>query len=460
MALNFDTRLAPVQPDELYELANCVLQADEADESDWIEWKSGIDDTNGKLGFSIARQILGMSNRMPETARRNCKGLGYIFLGLEPGSVSDFLKLDPSDLANAVDPYLGSNGPTWQHHYLEIYKKDVLAIIVSAPQPGDKPYPLRKTYDKYQDGVIFVRKIGKTEPANSGDIDNLSQRNLGTRLELSVSLIEIQPIPWFEDSSIKAAIEQMARAKREAMLQKAHSHTKDTPPDNSLGGHVAGLIGSLLGPEERTLEQFEKEVNQWEGQWREQASLYWLRKYVDSGYGVYSCRLENLTERNFCDIRVILNIYGAKAFQEDDLPAPQLPQRPLSYGNPGLMGKISPAVLHPLPIANLGPSFSPSTIYIENSKDYSLLEWYPGDLRPKDEIQSQDFFVIVDSREGRDRLTGNWEATAKDTDGVDGGALDLCAADAPVAFDDIDHELETAGSWAAALRSSTDARER
>lgn len=456
MALNFDTRLTPTRPGELYELANCVLKAGETDESDWIEWKSRLDDETEKIGFQIARQILGMSNRMPESAKRNCEGLGYVFFGLEPGLVHGFPKLDPSELTNAVDPYVGSNGPSWQHHYLDIDNLDVLAIIVSAPQPGDKPHPLRKRYDKYQDGAIFVRKNGKTEPAKSGDIDNLSQRNLGTRLKLSVSLDDAQPIPWFEESSVKAAIVRMARGKCESMLQKAHRFRKSPPPNNALGGNIAELVGGLLGPEERSLEQFEREVHEWQEQWCEQASNYWLRKYIDSGYGVFSCRLENLTERNFSNVRVILNVYGARIVQDDDILEPRLPQRPLNYGQPSWMSKISPTILQPLPVANLNVVYSPSTIYVENLGDHSYLEWDAGDLRPKDILQSEDFFVIVDSREGRDKLAGYWEATATSTDGVNEGALDLCAADAPVAFDDIDHELETAGSWTEALRSSAD----
>jgi hypothetical protein len=52
----------------LRRLVAAIVDADEHDELDWVEWKSALDLTTKHGCFHIARAVLGMSNRMPERA--------------------------------------------------------------------------------------------------------------------------------------------------------------------------------------------------------------------------------------------------------------------------------------------------------------------------------------------------------------------------------------------------------
>ena len=84
MPINLDTRAAIRHPD-LVRVVHAVVDADEHDEADWIEWKSDLDLSTKRGCFSVARTILGMANRAPASASLACEGLGYIVVGAEPG---------------------------------------------------------------------------------------------------------------------------------------------------------------------------------------------------------------------------------------------------------------------------------------------------------------------------------------------------------------------------------------
>lgn len=97
--LDIDTSRPLKQVAQLQSLVDAVLRADPTDESHWVEWKSDLDvvachDDRGQL----ARHVLGMANRTPETANRTAGGYGYILVGVEPGALGGTALPDPADL--------------------------------------------------------------------------------------------------------------------------------------------------------------------------------------------------------------------------------------------------------------------------------------------------------------------------------------------------------------------------
>lgn len=185
MAVIIDNSRALRTPDELTSLVQAVIQALPSDELDWIEWKIGMDLGGKATQGTIARHILGMANRKPEDAQVHMQGCGYLILGAEPGNLCGITAVDPAQLSRGVQSYLGAEGPTWSHHYVQEESHTVLVITVERPQAGHRIFTLQKEFSitspkgeakTYMAGTIFIRYPGRTETARPGDIRALEER--------------------------------------------------------------------------------------------------------------------------------------------------------------------------------------------------------------------------------------------------------------------------------------------
>jgi hypothetical protein len=157
-------------------LVEAVLNASENDESDWIEWKSGLDLRGKETQGTLARHILGMANRRPEHAARYAAGCGYIIVGAEPGRCAGVAEVDPAVLSQGMHPYLGAEGPGWAAQYVNRDGVSVLVVSVEPPRPGNRIFTLRKEFPKYLAGTVFVRRQGSTGQAGPDDIRALEDR--------------------------------------------------------------------------------------------------------------------------------------------------------------------------------------------------------------------------------------------------------------------------------------------
>lgn len=178
MSLRFDTSKAPRTPRELHDLVSAVGQAAAEDEGEWIEWKSTLDLGAKETRVTLARHIIGMANRRTGEAARFAEGIGYILIGIEPGSRYGVSPVDFADLERGIYSYLGPHGPRWTASYDTDGGAPVLIIAVAPPQDGDPIQTLHKDFGNYRAGDIFVRKLASTEKADAGDLDYLAQRRV------------------------------------------------------------------------------------------------------------------------------------------------------------------------------------------------------------------------------------------------------------------------------------------
>jgi Putative DNA-binding domain len=176
VAISIDTSSALRAPHELAQLVSAIVAASPNDETDWLEWKSGMALGQKETQVTIARHILGMANRRVADARRQVGGCGHIVIGVEPGSLSGVTEVDPADLDQAVQAYLGSGGPSWSAAYVGSGEASVLVITVEPPTEGDRIRTLQRQYQPYLAGAIFVRRQGRTVPALPDDVEALEDR--------------------------------------------------------------------------------------------------------------------------------------------------------------------------------------------------------------------------------------------------------------------------------------------
>lgn len=184
MVLTIDTSRALRTPDQVLSLIRAVYEAAPEDESRAIEWKSAyVDLTSTEASFALGRAILGLANRPVAVAAASFEGVGYVLVGVEPGSLNGQQVPDSAELLNAVHRYTGHGWPYWDARTLTLDGVTVLVVTVEPPHEGDRIALLQKSYQPVPgklvpEGTIFIRQPGATERATRIDVEMLQDRLL------------------------------------------------------------------------------------------------------------------------------------------------------------------------------------------------------------------------------------------------------------------------------------------
>lgn len=184
VVLSIDTSRALRTPNQVLSLIHAVLEAAPEDESRSIEWKSAYADlTSTEASFAIGRAILGLANRPVAVAAASFEGVGYVLVGVEPGSLEGQQVPDSAELLNAIHRYTGHGWPYWDARTLTFNDVRVLVVTVEPPHDGDRIALLQKSYQPPKgplvlEGTIFVRRPGATERASRAELEMLQDRLL------------------------------------------------------------------------------------------------------------------------------------------------------------------------------------------------------------------------------------------------------------------------------------------
>ena len=432
----------PLSDARIGALAEEIRDGTIAIEADWVEWKRSLDFSTAEGRFPLPKNVLGMANRMPEIALRNLGGYGYILVGVELGSIVGVDPVDPAQLHDWIDPYIGAMGPGWRLRYVTVDDKTVAVIEIDPPRPGDPVHALRKECRSFQRGTIFVRKNGKTHSADDQDVANLVQRAKGARLDLDLLLIGAERMSWFDRTAVEAEISRIADRSRGSQLEQARDYSTAGNPKNTRA-HAASLAMAMAYREERrSLDEYGSEVDEWHADWTHNAPQHWVENYMLAGHGVYSLRLRNLTDQNFASVEVRLRIEGVQV--EDDLPpaAVELPERPRRYARGTSLldiASLNRGVL--MPRIDFPTSFDPPEFSVIHQDDAVEVVWGAGHLRPAESVDSAELFILVDAPQDSSHLAIAWSATSTSVDGVIKGVLEVPFAAHPTSLDDIGHDL-------------------
>ena len=470
MALDIGTDLALRGLNDLRRLLDAVVSADEHDEVDWIEWKSTLD-LSGKDGcFTIARTILGMANRSPDSASLACEGLGYIVVGAAPGSVDGIQSVDPAHLDARIDAYLGgADGPRWTPTYVAHDESTVLMVTVEAPRLGDPIFSLRKEFDVYPSGAVFVRKKGRTVRANAEDMDALQRRLLAkppaTGSEIDVRAVGDVPLSWVDPAAIEPSIEQWVGEWRDGLVRDARRTDQAQRSDETDDDHLDGLMGAgdvyrrfldqqdslirkmqqansfsrFAEEDSRTLEEFIDQVDRWAEDAIEAASAGLPGRYVAVGNGVIAFEIENLGTRFLPDVE--LEVYfafeNARGFDEEP-ESRRIPRPPRPFGEPKPIMDLSSGLFSPHLSAPLLAPFDSGVGRRTWVEDGSIkVRFHVGDLRPHAADTSDEVYVFLTERPEGGVLSGTWSATLRDQDGLLTGQVEVPVRDEPVDVSDL-----------------------
>jgi hypothetical protein len=467
MAIEIDTSRDLRGVSDLQALVAAVVAAHEHDESDWLEWKLDLELSTKEGCLAVARNVLGMANRQPDRAAIHCGGLGFVVVGAAPGTLSGINSVDPADLSQSVDPYLGgAAGPRWTPTVVSVGGKSVLVATVEAPHQGDPIFTLRRATQKYQAGTIFVRKHGRTVPADADDIDALQARlvaRLPSGAELEVSLLGEEPLSWIDLDTARTEIDAWIDQQHAAMVEEARAvamrredsaarrtsgFTVDSlgnapgtsmgalrpflAGDPSLPSRLVAMGGFLSQPDSRTLEDYISQVDAWRDETRETANRVVPERYFSLGHGALQIRVSNLSRRFLEDVEVNVDLPWEGVTIIDQQPGSVgLPVRPRPFGE----SSPSPIMRATTSLTSIpylgGITVPPPPRRAQKVNDRSRVRFRIGNLRQSAIEDSETIYLFGINRPGIGVVVAQWTATIRVPDEVLNGVCEIRIARDP-----------------------------
>lgn len=449
---------------EVGRLVAAVISAEPHDEADWIEWKSDLDLGSHEGQGTLARHILGLANRDPDNALRAARGCGYVLVGVEPGACPGLVPIDPADLEPRIQPFLGEDGPTWQPLWVREGERHVLVVVVDPPAHGDPIHTLRRPFGKYDDGDVFVRRMGATHRANSTEIQRLvaRTRNAAEAGRLDVELVSIEaskvmPLdcsPRVVNSWLDRQRSQLLQPLEEYLAAEAAeqdaSEVEDDGPDEAsrtihpaLGATFASsisrlaeqarlaneIVGRVRKPEDRSPAKYREQVESYLDRAAEVLEHVAADRHISEGVCRIELAVRNASDYPFRDVEVELYIPGEGVHATAELSNERLPRPPRPWGDRWvepysqlLGGTVVPPGITESLIRGIQPQYFGPTLDIENHGSATLI--FPSvDLAPRSARALDEFNLIVPAGLAGRELAARWTARSTSVPGVVEGAL-------------------------------------
>lgn len=413
---DIDTTRAMRTDDELRMLVEAIHGSPAGtQETNWVEWKNGLDLTKAAGRFAVAKAILGFANRAVEQAQLACEGVAYMVVGVEPGAAAGVGAVDHAELGQAIKTYV--NGARWTPFYVSFEGVTVLVIVIEPPRAGDPIHTLQKTYNdgaKYNAaaGTVFHRGTAHTEPAGAGEIEMLSRRLVqGTQKpELDLALrCTAQPI-----TRIGVEQEQLEDwlRRREAFIRANSGKPPDRPPPRPkpqpnparprwAADYAYGALSSYTDPlasmrryaDPKDAEEFEERVKDYLAKMRDLLLDNVVRVIVqDDDLNTVHFVVGNETDDPMSGVQLTVRIpksgllvYTSPPRVDDLPPRPKWPDFLDSMRENAYAGITRAQV----------PDFFPHGGAVEEKGDVFEVTWDVGDLRPQQEADGYTLTVVA-----------------------------------------------------------------
>ncbi|MGD1282045.1 hypothetical protein ACKUUI_02350 [Mycobacterium seoulense] len=396
-------------PDELRSLVEAIFNSPpNAQETNWLEWKSSLDLGTAEGRFTVAKAILGFANRSVEQAHLKCAGVAYMVVGVEPGEALGVTPVDHATLGQRIKTY--ADGPRWTPHYVPFSGVEVLVIVVEPPRPGDPAHALQKAFSNnksgYYEGTVFHRGTAHTEPAGKREIQMLGERLLHGARQPDLDLVlraAAEPL-----TRLNAGREQvddwLARHERYVRSNSGAPPPPPPPPpqepktpferfagmsglSSSIG--TAFMAGMYASPKDR--EEYNRRVKNYVAKVRRGLFGNIVKSIVRSDYKnkVY-CAVGNLTDDPVAGVQFTVIIPRSKLLVfTSPPPVDQLP--PLPKWPDEIRDRMTNVPLSALP---QDYDFDPHGGLVTETTEAFEVTWDIGDLRPGEWSQALEFTVV------------------------------------------------------------------
>ena len=287
------------RPSERLALVEYVAGSPSLQENEHLEWKSGYDLSRRPDAGKVAKQLIGFSNRDPMRAKRLVGGYGYVLLGVEAGAVRGVPVWDSADIESWLSRFVPSE-LVYDIHYVKAMGADVLFLEADPPRAGDAIFCLQaSTGDgdiNLTEGTIYVRRGGKTEPANATEIAMLTERAKsggdGTELDLDV-VVASQDLSVLEPQSLLTPV-------RERWVERERGRLMEPVPTNSFLPFTPGESRSPAEYEEQVEAHLAEIVANW--------PTFALSQHVVHSKPSLALAIANRTDENFESVVVEITV--------------------------------------------------------------------------------------------------------------------------------------------------------
>jgi hypothetical protein len=379
--------------DRLALVKSIVSQRAGTSEPEWVEWKLHPDLKPAEARFAVAKFILGAANRDPAKASQYAEGWAYFVLGAEPGNHAGTRSHDSATIQDWLEPYVGgAAGPLWDVHAVLAQGKTVLVFSVNPPAAGVGPVVLHQAFANFHEGSIFIRKLGKTEPANAHDISMLVKRATPiSQLGLVVTAVasELKMI----DAS-EPAFQDWRKLEYERIAQEWNNR------------------GRSIGILDKRQDEYVEEVNKYLARADEAFLGRLQRARLKAKGNAVRIAVQNPTDENIRDVVVTIHLpkNWIAAFDCGDIPGPAWPSTPSPQRD--ILRPTMPYAPELMPRATL-PKEPRS---IRRGADSLTVAFASFDLRPQSETQREFYAFPASGDDGPRSLL--WNATATNIGGV------------------------------------------
>lgn len=413
VALNIDTSRQLRSPRQLLSLVEAVFAAEPSDEKPYLEWKSALPLGKSEKAShaSIGRCIIGMANRTAAASSVHFGGCGYMVIGIEPGTVSGIEMPDPAMFEDWVNRYVGVDGPVWAVDTVTFHDHTVLVVVIDPPARGDRIHTMRTTYDSWDRGTIFVRKLGRTEKAEPGDIRQLEERLLaGTaagpaRLEgVDVRMSQLRCVRVLDGSA----------ERRDAAVEAAKASLVQLPePNQTAANRIVVATLDTYPLQERS--RYKRESAEYLTSYQRHAVQGAVRAAVATLEGRIWLQIDNDTDLALEDAQVRLQLPdGVSAFEDrtdvDDV-LPTVPEPPRN----SIAALVAPSLLATRQWDT--PELPSMQRHIAISPDHQEVTLKFDVIHPRDTERSDTFVLIAPATafSALDAAVQHWRADAKIT---------------------------------------------
>ncbi len=436
-------------------LADHALALGDLSEVDYLELKGALRfnerQDRKRSAVVLSRAILAMANRMPDAAARHLGGYSVVLVGIGQQAVVGAEQVDGAILRDAVEPYVGEDGPRWDHHFIDHPNGLVLAVIVDPPQWGDRIHACRKEYSDHasglsvRDGDVLVRVPGQTRQATSYDLAQLEfRRSRAPHTGAQVRVTYVGAFDRTSRSNVHEVIEGMVDEVADELLDGIPAPVARSPYSV---GVQAILEQTAARGDKRSPDRFRGDVEEWRYACEEALPgvvTEFLRHTLEHG----TFMIENESDRYLENVRVTVTFPSvATVLMASDTdycdhggqfrPFQMLPDKPAKYGDLkpyGLGDYILPRV------APIVPDLPALNVEVEQVDDEYVVSWFVGDLPPRGRSRvDEEFAVFTDENlhehhndatpEGHHpmitEVTAAWKVTARGVDHVFQGELAL-----------------------------------
>ena len=434
MSLAIDTSRAFRFPDELAGLVTVVVQhAGDYEETNWLEWKAGLDLTSEAAFCHLPHTVLGFANRDPEVAAQHAEGFAYLIIGAEPGDVSGVTPIDSGDMSSKLRSYMGDT-IRWHAAYVDTDGKKVLVLSVEPPRPGDPIHTLRKKLRNHPPGQIFVRLHGQSVIASPDHIEMLSKRlTSGNHIgDVQVSLADDDGIAAVPDVQLllrqwrDQEAGQRSRPVKHATANEQEASVPRVYTDiMTRAMEAAQAFGSF---DTRSPEQYDEELAQYLDRAEEALTARAVHLHSRGERGCLRLVLANHTQKVFRQVQVRAQVDPAADLVSEDT-WPCMPSPPKDWGAfvPNIPGYYEPSASLTLSTSMIQPhayeALAPRPQLTHNGNGVAI-RYPPMDLRPGEQTVLDPVGLRPLVAPGAE-VAITWSVTAFNTDGHRQGTLHL-----------------------------------